>query len=153
MHHHNTNLHILQGCTGPATSPATIARKPYADLYPCTRCAEHISRSGDRATHMRVAHSIERVRLCHECLATFTNVRLSVRRLNNYGRSRGTVQTLCSVLRCQSTSPSREVSGRHRRDDHHEDGSFKAQCTDCDYSNNSVVGCSVHMLHVHSAEG
>ena len=41
---------------------------------------------------------------------------------------------------------------RHRRDDHACDGSHQAQCPECAYHNDSIVGVSVHMLHVHSKE-
>lgn len=59
----------------------------------------------------------------------------------------------CSNLRCDYRSSSKDVLDRHRRDDHCSDGSHQAQCPNCAYHNDSIVGVSVHMLHVHSKEG
>jgi hypothetical protein len=59
----------------------------------------------------------------------------------------------CRSMRCEYRSFSTDVLARHHRDDHHaSNDSHRAHCPrpEYTYSNDSIVGVSVHILHVHS---
>lgn len=126
----------------------------HPDRFPCIECSEHFTNAVGRATHMRDAHSIKDGFLCHECVSSYCDQAQYTRHLNDHFRSRfSPPQRTCTNLKCDYQSSSTDVLERHRRDDHMCDGSHQAQCPTCAYRNDSIVGVSMHMLHVHSKEG
>jgi len=132
------------------------ANKPqgHPDKFPCIECSEHFANAVDRATHLRAAHDIENGFLCHECVSSCSDKARDARHANDHYHSRGSPrQMTCSSLRCDYESSSTAVLERHGREDHARDDSHQAQCPECAYHNDSIVGVSVHMLHVHSEEG
>lgn len=103
---------------------------------------------------MRDAHAFEDGFLCHGCVSSYCEQAQHTRHVNDHFRSRfSPPQRTCPSLKCDYQSSSTDVLERHRRDDHLCDGSHQAQCPECTYHNDSIVGVSVHMLHVHSREG
>jgi hypothetical protein len=126
----------------------------HPDKFPCIECSEHFASATDRATHMRTSHKIDNGFLCHECVSSCGYQPQSTRHANDHFRSRFSPPRMtCSSLKCDYQSSSQDVLDRHRRDDHCCDGSHQAQCPKCAYRNDSIVGVSVHILHVHSKEG
>jgi hypothetical protein len=135
------------------TITATSKGQEHPDKYPCISCPSHFANAADRATHMRTAHTIEAGFLCHECVSSCSDQAQHTRHVNDHFRARfSPSQQTCTNLRCDYKSSSQDVLERHRRDDHSCDGSHQAQCPKCAYHNDSIVGVSVHMLHVHSKE-
>jgi hypothetical protein len=107
-----------------------------------------------RAAHMRTAHNIEDVFLCHECPYSCSDRMQQVRHANDHCASRPkSYKAPCRSTRCEHRSFSTDVLARHHRDDHHaSNNSHRAHCLrpEYTYSNDSIVGVSVHILHVHS---
>lgn len=125
----------------------------HPDKFPCIECSSHFANAADRATHMRDTHKIDNGFLCHECVSSCSDQPQSTRHANDHFRSRfSPPQRTCPSLKCDYQSSSQDVLDRHRRDDHSCDGLHQAQCPKCAYHNDSIVGVSVHMLHVHSKE-
>ncbi|GAB7334354.1 hypothetical protein MBLNU13_g06370t1 [Cladosporium sp. NU13] len=144
--------------TARAATNGTIATygngQGHPDKFPCIECSSHFTNAASRATHMRTAHTIEDGFLCHECVSSYCDQAQYTRHVNDHFRSRfSPPQRTCPNLKCDYQSSSTDVLERHRRDDHLCDGSHQAQCPTCAYGNDSIVGVSVHMLHVHSKEG
>jgi len=144
--------------TARAATNSTVATssngQAHPDRFPCIECSSHFVNAAGRATHMRTAHTIEDGFLCHECVSSCCDQAQYTRHVDDHFRSRfSPAQRTCPSLRCDYQSSSTDVLDRHRRDDHLCDGSHQAQCPQCAYRNESSVGVSVHVLHVHSKEG
>jgi hypothetical protein len=139
--------------TAPETATTPVAQA-HPDEYPCVECSEHFASVDDRAAHMRTAHNIEDGFLCHECPHSCSDRMQYVRHANEHSasRRRGQYPAPCRSVKCEYRSFSADVLDRHRREDHAADDSHQAQCSrpECTYSNDSIVGVSVHILHVHS---
>ena len=143
--------------TARAAITSTISNnnkgEAHPNKFPCIECSSHFANAVDRATHMRDAHKIDNGFLCHECVSSCSDQSQFTRHANDHFRSRfSPPQRTCSSLKCDYQSSSQDVLDHHRRDDHSCDGSHQAQCPKCAYRNDSIVGVSVHMLHVHSKE-
>jgi hypothetical protein len=139
--------------TAPETAMTPVAQA-HSDEYPCVECSEHFASVDDRAAHMRTAHNIEDGFLCHECPHSCSDRMQYVRHANEHSasRRRGQYHAPCRSVKCEHRSFSADVLDRHRREDHAADDSHQAQCSrpECTYSNDSIVGVSVQILHVHS---
>ena len=134
-----------------AAMPVSDKRQGHPDRFPCFQCSEHFANAVGRAAHMRTAHDNENGFLCHECFSSCGDRRQDAHHANDHFRSRfSPPQMACTAVGCTYRSSSKDVMDRHRREDHKSDGSHQGQCPECAYHNDSVVGVSVHKLHVHS---
>lgn len=132
---------------------APIRHTAHENRYPCVECAEHFASVVDRATHLRTTHSFAEGFLCHECVSSCSDQAQYSEHQDDHSRDRFDIATYCEVSWCNFEDCSAEVVDRHRRDDHNSDDSLRAQCPDCAYTNDSIVGISVHKLYVHTEEG
>jgi hypothetical protein len=139
--------------TAPETATTPVAQA-HPDEYPCVECSEHFASVDDRAAHIRTAHNIEDGFLCHECTHSCSDRMQYFRHADEHSasRRRGQYPPPCRSVKCEYRSFSTDVLDRHRREDHTADDSHQAQCSrpECTYSNDSIVGVLVHILHVHS---
>lgn len=144
--------------TAPAPTNGTTAaenkRQAHPNTFPCIECPAHFPNAVDRATHLHTAHNIENGFLCQECASSCSDPARSARHANDHARTRfNPPPTLCDFFTCDYRHCSTELTQLHYKEDHVRDGSHQAQCPKCEYSNDSIVGVSVHLLHVHSVEG
>jgi hypothetical protein len=149
-------LHAARAVTnGNGTIVAVEKRQGHPDKYPCIKCSEHFGNAVGRAKHMRSAHGIQNGFLCHECTSSSSEQLRNARHVDKHFHSRPSqLSRACAVLMCDYRHTSPELMQRHREEDHQlSDDSHQPRCPKCDYYNDSVVGVSVHMLHVHSKEG
>lgn len=121
--------------------------------YPCVECTEHFSSPDRRSAHLRTAHGREGGFLCHECAWTHSHQLAYNVHMRDHNESRPPTGNLRKCTFCDFQSVCAEALDRHRRDDHNPDGSLRAQCPECEYTNDSIVGISVHRFYVHSEAG
>ncbi|KAK6382568.1 hypothetical protein LTR65_010478 [Meristemomyces frigidus] len=120
----------------------------HSDLFPCTKCPEHFNSRDQQAKHLRVFHGVEDPWLCYRCPLAFPDRARYMEHMTQGHRGKGGLSP-CGDCRAQLTSD--DMLARHVQHDHTEQaGREESQCLKCDFSNNSCVGISIHLLHEHA---
>lgn len=124
-----------------------MPRTYHPDAFPCIDCPAHFSTREEQVSHLQKEHASEQPWLCFRCPSSFSTRDECAQHIAN-GHRNPAYYSLCF---CGNSFRNEESKSRHLLHDHKEqEGRDKRSCLTCGFENESFVGISLHMLHVHA---
>ena len=124
--------------------------------YPCILCPEHFEKKSEQADHLATSHSYKQPWLCHQCPNCFEDEDDLDNHESIAHPTPDANHETCIIPACGLHFASEKMLVRHRKHDHTQQAARMGKglgrgCDNrgCQYTNDSCVAYSVHMLHQH----